>query len=55
MEGLAGFFETFFNADVAARYLPDILAGMGITIALGVAGSWPYQRVFPVRSSQSVT
>lgn len=27
---------TFFNAEVAARYLPDILVGMGVTILLGL-------------------
>ena len=31
------FLETFFNGAVAARYLPDILAGMAITIGLGLA------------------
>lgn len=39
MDGLARFIDTFFNVDVAARYLPDILAGTGITIGLGVAVS----------------
>ena len=39
MDGWARFLETFFNAEVAARYLPAILAGMGITIVLGVAVS----------------
>jgi polar amino acid transport system permease protein len=39
MEGPASFLETFFNAEVAARYLPDIVAGMGITIGLGIAVS----------------
>jgi polar amino acid transport system permease protein len=28
---------SFFNADVAWRYLPDILAGMWVTLQLGVA------------------
>ena len=37
MNGPAKFFDTFFNAGVAAKYLPDILAGMGVTIALGLA------------------
>ncbi|RYY49857.1 MAG: amino acid ABC transporter permease [Comamonadaceae bacterium] len=27
---------TFFNAEVAARYLPDILVGMGVTVVLGL-------------------
>jgi len=27
---------TFFNAGVAARYLPDIVKGMGVTVALGL-------------------
>jgi polar amino acid transport system permease protein len=40
MEGLARFLNTFFNAEVAARYLPDILAGMGITVVLAVAVSF---------------
>lgn len=31
------FLETFFNGAVAARYLPDILAGMAITLGLGLA------------------
>ncbi len=31
------FLTTFFNADVAARYLPDILAGTAITVGLGLA------------------
>jgi len=39
MDGLARFFETFFNAEVAARYWPDIVAGMGITVGLAVAVS----------------
>jgi polar amino acid transport system permease protein len=39
MDGPARFLETFFNADVAARYWPDILAGMGITVGLSVAVS----------------
>lgn len=32
-----GLLDTFFNAAVAARYLPDILAGMGVTIGLSLA------------------
>ncbi len=31
------FLETFFNGAVAARYLPDILAGMAVTLGLGLA------------------
>lgn len=31
------FLDTFFNGAVAARYLPDILAGMAITLGLGLA------------------
>lgn len=27
---------TFFNADVAARYLPEIITGMGVTVVLGL-------------------
>ncbi|SDC51455.1 amino acid ABC transporter membrane protein 1, PAAT family [Variovorax sp. CF079] len=27
---------TFFNTEVAARYLPDIVKGMGVTVALGL-------------------
>ncbi len=34
---MEGFLATFFNADVAVRYLPDILAGAAITIGLGLA------------------
>ncbi|CAM3583417.1 amino acid ABC transporter permease [Bordetella sputigena] len=34
---LKAFAFSFFNADVAWRYLPDILAGMWITLQLGVA------------------
>ena len=34
---MEGFLQTFFNAEVAARYLPDILSGMVITVALGIA------------------
>lgn len=39
MDGLARFLETFFNVEVAARYWPDIVAGMGITVGLAVAVS----------------
>jgi polar amino acid transport system permease protein len=39
MDGLARLADTFFNAEVAARYWPDILAGVWITIGLGVAVS----------------
>jgi ABC-type phosphate/phosphonate transport system permease subunit len=35
--GLDQFVFTFFNADIAARYAPDILRGMGVTIELGLA------------------
>ncbi|WP_179283458.1 amino acid ABC transporter permease [Bordetella genomosp. 9] len=34
---LKAFAFSFFNADVAWRYLPDILAGMWVTLQLGVA------------------
>lgn len=27
---------TFFNAEVAARYLPEIITGMGVTVVLGL-------------------
>ena len=37
MQGLGKFLETFFNAEVAARYLPDILSGMAVTIGVGLA------------------
>lgn len=37
MQGFGKFLETFFNAEVAARYLPDILSGMAITIGVGLA------------------
>lgn len=39
MDGLERFLNTFFNADVAARYWPDILYGMGLTAGIGVAVS----------------
>jgi len=31
------FIFTFFNADIAARYWPDILRGMGVTVVLSLA------------------
>ncbi|OZI21505.1 polar amino acid ABC transporter permease [Bordetella genomosp. 9] len=34
---MKAFAFSFFNADVAWRYLPDILAGMWVTLQLGVA------------------
>ncbi|MCA0200108.1 MAG: amino acid ABC transporter permease [Proteobacteria bacterium] len=37
MDGLARLLDTFFNTEVAARYWPDILAGVWITIGVGVA------------------
>jgi polar amino acid transport system permease protein len=37
MTGVDRFLFTFFNAEVAAAYLPDILAGMAVTLAVGVA------------------
>jgi polar amino acid transport system permease protein len=37
MDGFARFADTFFNAAVAARYLPDILRGLEVTIALSLA------------------
>lgn len=37
MTGLDRFLFTFFNGEVAARYLPDILAGMAMTLAVGGA------------------
>jgi polar amino acid transport system permease protein len=36
MEGLDRLVFTFFNADVAAKYWPDILRGMGVTALLGL-------------------
>lgn len=39
MDGLDRFLHTFFNAEVAARYWPDIVAGAGITVGVGVAVS----------------
>lgn len=37
MGGLERLIDTFFNAEVAARYWPDILRGAGITVGVGVA------------------
>ncbi len=37
MDGFGRFLDTFFNVAVAARYWPDILRGMGITVGVGVA------------------
>ena len=37
MNGVERFLQTFFNAEVAARYWPDILWGAGITAGVGVA------------------
>jgi len=37
MVNLNGFFSAFFNPDIAARYLPDIIKGFWITTGLGVA------------------
>jgi polar amino acid transport system permease protein len=36
MNGLDRFLHTFFNAEVAARYWPDIIAGMGVTAGVGI-------------------
>lgn len=36
MESLDLFLDTFFNFEIAARYWPDILYGMGVTISLSV-------------------
>ncbi|MFN4311733.1 MAG: amino acid ABC transporter permease [Ferrovibrio sp.] len=36
MDGLDRFLHTFFNAEVAARYWPDIVAGMGVTAGVGI-------------------
>lgn len=36
MSGLERLLDTFFNAEVAARYLPDILWGMGVTAGLSI-------------------
>ena len=40
------FLDTFFNAKVMAKYLPDILSGMVLTIELALAvvvaaACWP--------------
>lgn len=37
MEAIDRLVFTFFNADVAAKYWPDILHGMGVTALLGLA------------------
>ncbi len=39
MDGLDRFLHTFFNAEVAARYWPDILMGLGVTAGVGFAVS----------------
>lgn len=39
MDGIGRLLDTFFNAEVAARYLPDIIAGVWITIGLAIAVS----------------
>jgi polar amino acid transport system permease protein len=39
MDGLNRLLDTFFNAEVAARYLPDIMAGVWITVGLAIAVS----------------
>ena len=39
MDGLDRLLDTFFNAEVAARYLPDIMAGVWITVGLAIAVS----------------
>jgi polar amino acid transport system permease protein len=39
MDGLDRLLDTFFNAEVAARYLPDIIAGVWITVGLAIAVS----------------
>ncbi len=36
MDGFDRFLHTFFNAEVAARYWPDIIAGMGVTAGVGI-------------------
>jgi polar amino acid transport system permease protein len=36
MSGLSRFLDSFFNADVAVRYLPDILRGFEITVGLSL-------------------
>lgn len=37
MNGLEGFIRAFFNAEVAIRYLPDIIKGFWVTTLLGLA------------------
>jgi polar amino acid transport system permease protein len=39
MGGFERFVFTFFNADIALRYWPDILKGMGVTATVGIAVS----------------
>ena len=39
MGGLDRFLFTFFNPDIALRYWPDILRGMGVTASVGIAVS----------------
>lgn len=39
MDGIGRLLDTFFNAEVAARYLPDIMAGVWITVGLAIAVS----------------
>jgi len=39
MDGIGRLLDTFFNAEVAARYLPDIIAGVWITVGLAIAVS----------------
>jgi polar amino acid transport system permease protein len=39
MGPLERFLHTFFNAEVAAQYLPDILSGAAVTIGVGIAVS----------------
>ena len=36
MDPFERFLQTFFNAEVAARYWPDILRGMGVTAVVGL-------------------
>jgi len=36
-QGMQQFIFTFFNADIAARYWPDIVRSMGVTIMLSLA------------------
>lgn len=36
MDGVDRLFNTFFNIEIAMRYLPDILFGMGITVGLSI-------------------